>query len=285
MILFYLNNKNQKQAKFIRYLFRSYTGEKHIQPTNRFDSNARLNLQAKWIVFAGIIRGEGLIYKYCKENNKKFLYVDHAYVDRGYNKVNEDLEWMRITPSSFTWHLNQPESNDRWEEFFGKKYQLSPWNSKQGKNILVLPPSEATKMLFPESEEWVKNTIEEISKHTSAPIVIREKPEQPVIDTLTNQVIDRKIITYENSIEKEMLDAKCIVTFNSAVPVLGTILGIPCYCSPHAAAYPMNVNLNYINDPPEPKRQEWLNQLVYHQYKTSEMKNGKVWKLLEKYMR
>lgn len=285
MILFYLNNKNQKQARFIRYLFRSYTGQKHIQPTSRFFDNVKLNQQAKWIVFAGILRGDGLIYSYCRDNNKNFLYIDHAYLERGYNSSHEDTEWMRITPNNTSWNYFQQESNDRWDEFFGKKYALSSWKQNNGKNILILPPSEATKMLFPDSIEWMKSTIEEIKRKTSAPIVIREKPDQPIINNLTNQIIDRKKFTHENNIEKEMLNAKCIVTFNSAVPVLGTVLGIPCYCSPRAAAYPMNINLDYIDNAPEPNRQLWLNQLAYHQYRTVEMKNGKVWQLLEKYMR
>lgn len=283
MLLFYLNNKNVQQSRIIRNLFRSYTGEKQIQNTSRFFENQVLNNKAKVIIFAGILRGEGLIYRHCREKDKKFLYVDHAYLNRGYNANSSHTEWMRITPSAFNWSLNSVEDDERWNQYFSSKYQLSSWNKHDGKKILVLPPSEATKSLFPESVEWTNNAIDEISKITTSPIHIREKPEQPIVDFNTNQVIDRKFFTHEKTIEEEMLEAKLIVTFNSAVPVTGTILGIPCYCSPYAAAYPMNINLNYLNNPPEPNRQAWLNQLVYHQYTGEEMKNGKVWDLLKKY--
>lgn len=283
MILFYLNSKNVHQSRIIRNLFRSYPGEKNIQNTSKFPDNTVLNNKAKMIVFAGILRGDGLIYRFCKDNNKKFLYVDHAYLNRGYNSASSQNEWMRITPNAFNWHLNVQESNERWDAFFSEKFKLSDWNTHGGKKILVLPPSEATKALFPESVEWTKNAIDEISRRTTSPIHIREKPDQPIVDFNTNQVLDRKTFTHEKTIDEEMLESKLIVTFNSAVPVLGTILGIPCYCSPYAAAYPMNINLNYLNISPEPKRREWLNQLVYHQYNSEEMKNGKVWDLLKKY--
>jgi hypothetical protein len=285
MILFYLNHDNKKQARIIRQLFNSYTGEKHIHSTARFDPNNEINQRADIILFAGMLRGEGLIYRYCKENNKKFLYVDHAYLDRGYNVPNPDKEWMRVTLNAFTWSLNQTETVDRWNQHFAKKYTLLPWNKKPGKNILVLPPSEATKFLFPESVGWTNKAIEDIKAKTNAPIYIREKPDQPVVDSVTNQVIDRLKFDHPRTIEQDMENAKIIVTFNSAVPVMGTIKGIPCYCSPYAAAYPMSINLSYLNNPPEPERQPWLNQLVHHQYRTLEIRDGTIWKMLEKYMR
>jgi hypothetical protein len=283
MILFYLNNQSKHYSRIIRNLYRSYTGKKQILATQKFSQNAVLNKRANIIVFAGMLRGDGLIYQFCKQNNKSFIYIDHAYIDRGYNAGNASGEWMRLTYNAFTWSKNLPESNDRWNLYFGRKYQLKPWNMHGGNKILVLPPSEATKFLFPESVEWTEKAIQEIKKHTSDKIHIREKPDQPVADPITNQVIDRKTFHHEKTIDQDMMEAKLIVTFNSAVPVLGTINGIPCYCSPHAAAYPMNIDLNNINNPPEPRRQEWLNQLVYHQYNTAEMKNGEFWNLIQKY--
>lgn len=284
MILFYLNSKNQSQARIIRNLYRNYVGNKQLQATARFNTNNKFNEEAKLIVFAGILRGEGLIYRYCKENKKNFLYIDHAYLERGYNFKESANEWMRITPNAFTWSQNQIESNDRWNQFFAKKYQLSSWNRNSGSYILALPPSNATKVMFPESSEWMEKTLAEISRKSNLPIKIREKPLQVTVDPNTNHVTGVTNIIHKDTIEADMLGAKLIVTFNSAVPVLGTILGIPCYCSPYAAAYPMNINLSYINNPPEPNRQAWLNQLVYHQYTSEEMKSGKVWELLAKYL-
>lgn len=283
MILFYVNSANPEYARIIKNLFRSYTKEKQIQATHRFDPNNPLHEKADIFVFAGMLRGDGLIYKYCKENNKNFLYLDHAYIDRGYKPTKSEFEWMRITYNAFTWSHYQIENNDRWQKNFEEKYPLTPWNSNDGDRILVLPPSEATKFVFPESEEWMKQTLDALKQKTKLPIYIREKPDQPIVDS-RNQVIDRKKFNHGTSIDEDMAKAKLIVTFNSAVPVLGTIKGIPCYCSSHAAAYPISINLDQLDNPPEPKRREWLDQLVYHQYTSFEMKTGKVWDLLEKYI-
>jgi hypothetical protein len=286
MILFYINSQNNvSQARIIRNFFRGYTGEKELSITNRFSINTKLNERASLIVFAGFIRGDGLIYNWCKENKKNFLYVDHAYVDRGYNPSKIDSEWMRITCNDFCWNKNEIEPNDRWNKHFAHRFPLMQWNSSREKSyILVLPPSEACKVMFPKSIDWTEKAIIDIKKRTSLPIRIREKPIQPKINPVTNAVIGFENYKHMITAEKEMLSAKLIVTYNSGVPALGTINGIPCYVSENAAAYPMSINLDYLNSPPEPDRQAWLNQLVYHQYTTGEMRSGKVWNLLQKYI-
>ena len=283
MIVFYLNNKNQQQSRIIRNLYRSCPYEKSLNATLRFNDNTKLNGKATAIVFAGMIRGEGLIYKYCQETGRNFVYVDHAYLNRGYDIGSPDTEWMRITQNGFTWNKLQPKTQDRWNKYFADKYQLAPWNTHEGKNILVLPPSEATKYLFPDSVEWTEATVKELTHRVNAPVKIREKPKQPVIDPITNQVTSRLDITHNTTIDAELLNAKYVVAYNSAVPVQATLLGIPCITSTQSAAYPISMSLDRIKYPPEPNRQEWLNQLVHHQFTSAEMKSGEVWTMLEPY--
>lgn len=251
--------------------------------TANFDPSSDLVINADMIVFIGFLRGEGLIFNYCVENKKNFLFLDHAYLHRGYNLKNDENEWMRVTPNDFNWSLNQKESSDRWMKYFSSTYPLEPWNKHNGKKILVLPPSKATQALFPQSVKWVEDTLNEIQKRTNATIYVREKPLQPIVDA-TNTVVGKLKFDHPQTIEEDMLDAKCIVAFNSAVPVLGTVKGIPCYCSPCAASYPMNIDLDKIDNPPEPNRQSWLNQLVHHQYTTAELKDGTFWKMISNYI-
>lgn len=284
MILFYLNTKNQNYARIMRNLFHSCQDEKMIKSTTRFSEMELLNQRADVIVFAGMIRGEGLIYNYCKENNKNFLYVDHAYLNRGYNSKSADKEWLRITYNSFTWNKFVPETSERWDTHFADKFQLSPWNVNEGEYILVLPPSEATKYLFPESVAWTDNAIEQLTSKVNLPLKIRQKPDQPRVDLRTNQVVGRLNIKHKTTIDQDLLKAKYVIAYNSAVPVQATLMGIPCICSNQSAASPISVAYDNFENPPEPDRQAWLNQLVHHQYTTDEMMNGQFWNLIKKYM-
>ena len=276
MILFYVNSNQKNHARILLHLYNSYPGEKQIEPTNRFMRNSRLNLNASLIVFAGMIRGEGMIYHWCVAHNKRFFYVDHAYLDRGYNQGNPDNEWMRITDSAFTWTGMDDCTSDRWDTLFGNRYPIKPWMTNASGNILVLPPSNASLYLFPYASKWINGVVEEASKISRLPVVVREKPNQVVIDDMNN-VVDRIEHTHTKTIDEELATASLVISFNSAVTVMATILGIPSIVSNNAASFPVSQSINTIINSPEPPREKWLHQLVHHQYTTTEMKDGTVW--------
>lgn len=280
IILFYYNRDQTHHTRLIKTLHSSYTGLKSLFETRDFTRNARLNQRADCIVFAGMIRGEGNIFKWCQNNNKKFFYLDHAYLDRGYKQNAPTEEWMRITDSAFAWNGFETKDDTRWKNFFAKKHVLRPWNQNQDKpNILVLPPSLATQFLFPESSNWLDQTLRVLRNKTKKNVVVREKPMQPKLDT-RNKIIDRVKYNHPLSIEQELDQAAAVITFNSAVAVEATIRGIPVIGHSSAACAPMNFDLDMIDNPPEPRREAWLNQLVYHQFRTQEMKDGSIWPLL-----
>lgn len=280
MIVFYFNKGQKEHARLIRHLYNSYSGPKMIEPSGNFQRNSRINYKADALFFAGMIRGEGLMYKWCKANKKRFFYLDHAYLERGYKANHPSDEWMRITDSDFVWNKFEKKPNDRWDSFFKNKYPLEPWNTHKGQNILILPPSNATKYLFPEAQNWLSQTIRIVGQYSSRPIVVREKPLQMEIYQ-NNQIGPLIKYNHEKNIYAELKDAHCVITFNSAVPVEATILGIPVVTSTNAAAYPVSVGVSNIEkNNPEPTREKWLHQLVYHQYTTAEMINGSIWPML-----
>lgn len=267
----------------IRNLYNSCPAKvKFNYPTQDFRRNTRINQKADLIVFAGIIRGEGNIFKWCRENNKRFLYLDHAYINRGYDfdVKYPEKEWMRITDSAFCWDRWEDRPSDRWNKFFEETHgPLKPWlGNKEAQNVLILPPSLATQYLFPDSTEWLNKTIRLIKRNTDRPFVVREKPLQPLLNT-NNDVID--IVKHDNKpLDEDLDNAYCLITYNSAVAVQSIIRGIPTISYRTGCANHMSFNITEIDNPPEPPRQAWLNQLVYHQFTTAEMIDGSVWQML-----
>lgn len=278
MLIFYKNPKQNRHERLIETLYKSCPYDKKIFTTDTFNANARLNQRASAIVFAGMIRGDGLIYKWCKQNNKRFFYLDHAYLERGYNTGNPSNEWFRITDSDFLWNKMEHRTAERYNDFFVPKYLLKPWRTT-GQNILVLPPSEATKYIFPKTKLWLDHTLRVIKKYTDKPVVVREKPTQHIISP-SNQIIKPLKFTHTNTIEQELENAWAVVTYNSAVTVQATIEGIPVICDQNNAAAPITNQLHNIDKPVFVDREPWLHQLVYHQFRTIEMMNGAVWQML-----
>lgn len=279
MFVFYQNPEKQEHVRLIKMLYDSCRKNKILLNTSQFTSHARLNLASERIIFAGMIRGEGTIYKWCQEREKKFLYIDHAYLHRGYGDSPNNT-WMRVTDTGFCWTGLEEKSSGRWDRFFSQHYPLKPWMSNQDKkNILILPPSLSTQWLFPESKLWLQNTLKLLSSYTDREIVIREKPFQPVINH-RNVIVGKVKHDHDQTIDEQLNDAYMVATFNSAVAIQATLMGIPVYTSDECAASPMSMNLNYIDAPPEPARNKWSRQLVHHQFNIEEMQSGEIWKML-----
>jgi len=278
LLIFYKNPKQNRHERLIEILYNSCPYEKKLYTTDKFGANARLNQRASGLVFAGMIRGEGLIYKWCKQNRKRFFYLDHAYLERGYNTGDPDNEWFRITDSDFLWHKMEHKTSERWDQYFAEKYPLKPWRLT-GKNILVLPPSQATQYIFPKSKLWLDHTLRILPKYTNKPVVIREKPTQQVIG-INNQIIKPLTFKHSNTIEQELVNAFAVVTYNRGVTVQATLEGIPIVCDQNNAASPITNRIEEIDNPLFVPREQWLHQLVHHQYRTREMIDGTVWQML-----
>ena len=284
MIVFYKNENQSHHVRLIEHLYRSYPGKKKsLVKTSEFFKNVRLNQAANCIVFAGIIRGEGNIYQYCIRNNKRFLYMDHAYINRGYSSDPEE-EWMRITDSRFSWNVFEEQNSDRFDNFFSEKIPLIKGyrNNDTAKKILILPPSLATQFIFPESRVWLQKVTSFLVKNTNRDIVIREKPIQTKL-TPRNMVVEAVKYKHERTIEEELADAYAVITYNSAVVVQAAMMGIPVHSHENGCGAPISFNIEDIDNlPPEPPRRRWLHQLVHHQFRTTEMIDGSIWPMIFK---
>lgn len=281
MFMFYYNKQKKEHEKVIKALYESYPGPKGISSSDLFHQKMRLNRMSSRIIFAGMIRGEGNIYNWCVSNEKKFIYIDHAYLNKGYDQ-DPEMAWMRVTDSAFCWCNMESRPQDRWQKYFEERYApIKPWMSQSDRSkILVLPPSLSTQWLFPESKLWLQRTLIALSKNTNKDVVIREKPYQPIINH-NNMIVGKEKYDHDKTIDEHLDEAYMVATFNSAVAVKATILGIPVLTGDHCAARPMSIKLQNIDAPVEPPRSQWLNQLVYHQFKVSEMIDGTIWKMMD----
>jgi hypothetical protein len=278
IILFYYNRAQTHHTRLINALHDSYPGLKALFETNSFTRNSRLNQRADYIVFAGMIRGDGNIYNWCRNHNKAFFFLDHAYLNRGYNTANPENEWFRITDSEFLWNKIEHRTQERWNQYFSASYPLLPHRT-QGKHILVLPPSKATQFIFPNSKSWLDQSLKSIQQYSDKPIVVREKPTQHVLG-INNQIIRPLRFDHEKTIEKELEDAYAVVTYNSGVTVEAAIMGIPVICDQNNAAAPISNRIEQLANLSFHARESWLYQLVHHQYRTKEIMDGTVWQWL-----
>lgn len=213
-----------------------------------------------------IIRGLGgnsrKAIKHCWETNREFYAIDTGYFG---NERSKAKYWHRITKNALQQTgpiIERP--TDRLLNYKYKKF-------KEGKKILICPPSEKVMMVFgqPEPEIWVNNVIEELKKYTDRPIEIRLKPNRT--ERISSNTIEEAL---DNNVH-------CLITYNSIAALEALVNGRPAIAlGPNCATALCNTSLSEIeklNKPSEDEMTALMAHLSYCQFTRQEMMNGFAW--------
>lgn len=188
----------------------------------------------------------------CRKEGKPFVFLDHAYFDRGYKTGNFRVIVNGVHQTTL---LDVP--GDRWERF---GITPKPW--RQGREVVVIAPSERVCTVLGASKRWAQETAGQLGKYTSRPIRIKFKG--PGLDG-------------------ELKDAHCVVSLSSVAEVEAALIGVPVFASQHSPAAPIaEQDFSKIESPLYPDRGAWLRTLAYSQWHISEMADGTTTRHLRK---
>lgn len=184
-------------------------------------------------------------------DKRKFVYCDHAYFDRGYDKMN-----FRVLLSKP--HQNEIKHDlpdDRMRRFCAFP---RPW--KQGSKVYVIPIQPMMGKLYVQ-EDWTEKTVGELQRHTDREIVVKPKDGPPLADCLR--------------------DAWAVVGHSSVACVEAAYAGVPVFGPSTSPAYGVGEeDLSKIEEPATPDREHWLRTLSYSQFHLDEIRSGEAWAIL-----
>ena len=231
-----------------------------------------------WVIWgAGMIKA----VKDCWSNKTPFFYIDNQYL----GNMRSSKQYQRIIKNHV--HDIRPiieRPRDRLDEVIrylkwarSKRPDqfvslLDPKPFTPGGCILVAPPSPKSFTLWDiNQEQWIDQTVAEIKKYTDRPIKVRLK--RPRDERFT-----------ENTLEQDLVDSHCLVTYNSVAACEAIINGKPAFTLGPNAANQLSLNdLSKIETPYIPsddEREAWLRHLSYSQFTRLEMRNGIAWDIL-----
>lgn len=173
-----------------------------------------------------------------------FLYADHAYFDRGWNKHH-----FRLIRKAH--HLTRvlPRPDDRLKKW---KVNIEPWR-KGGRDIVVIPPSTFYMDLYG-MRDWQRATIEELGRHTDRKIHVKESKGRL-----------RECLLEEH-------DAHAVVCAISVAGMEAALMGVPVFSTPACCSWPINAGpLEKIESPERPDRHEWACSLAYASFHADEL--------------
>jgi len=183
-----------------------------------------------------------------REKGEPFVFMDHAYFDRGYDKANFRVLYNQIHQTGIVHDLP-----------IDRKPAEKPW--KQGSKIFVIPvaPNCAT---WHGADSWTSRTVAAIRKFTDREVIVKPKNGPPL---------------------STMLDkAWAVVSHSSVAAVEAAQNGVPVFGPETSPGYAVGLSdLSKIESPAFPDRDDWLKTLSYSQFHLSEIRSGKAWRTLE----
>lgn len=165
---------------------------------------------------------------------------------------------------------------------------LKPWHS--GEYVLICGQHARSEQWngMPEMNEYYKQTVLEIRKHTDRPIVIRSHPryrERLLFNVDEKFFKDHGIVwnmpkhihqTYDSfDLEPMLAHSHCVISHTSNSGLTGIIEGTPAIVSSESLAFPMATDqLSAINNLPMPDREQWLLELCHKEWFEDEIEHA-----------
>jgi hypothetical protein len=212
--------------------------------------NVRKQVRSPIPVLFGFDQLETL--KWMKAHSEPFLFIDHAYFDRGYERGNFRAIYNTIHQT------NEYDLPDDRRKRFGVK--LKDWQEWPDGRIVFIP-SPANPSVYHKEPKWNDDAIDLLVKKTVREIYVKSQKTKGLGD----------------SIHK----AWALVSHCSVAAVEAACHGIPVVTSRHNPAAPISVDLEHIESPIRPNRDKWVNTLTYSQFTLQELSDGSAWQIIK----
>lgn len=225
------------------------------------------------VLWQGRMRGNQEIWNIAKKSKKPVIILEVGTLIRG-----------------TTWkiglnHINALGYN--FENFnidYGRSKKLGlslkPWK-KTGQNIVIFGQHSQSEQWStrPPVNDWLKNIVVEIKKHSNRPIVYRPHPRdrffQKIEDFSTS--IPVKIPNSHDvyNHEHELSNAWLAINACSGTGVQAAIEGTPVFVEKDSLAWPVSIEtLQNIESPPLPDRTVWFEKICNTEWTIEEIVSG-----------
>jgi hypothetical protein len=179
-------------------------------------------------------------------------------------------------------YANQNSSDAKWLEIKKLlKIDINPWrNINLGNHVLVcLQRDGGWSMKGTDMNQWADQTVRRLRSLTHRPIVIRPHPACPVnLKELCK--LPRVSQSKNTTLQQDLSNAWAAVFYNSSSSVAAVLAGIPVFADDTdcVAWNVANHDLEQINDPQMPDREQWLYDLSAAHWNDDEARNGAIYK-------
>lgn len=269
--MIYVSSTNrQLTEKYVDWAVHGLPNSKKLQPQEIIKTK-----DCTKAVMFGVLRGTHLVYRWAEKNKIDFYYMDRPY----WGETRNAPYYVKVVKNNHLKNWYEERPSDRFEKSF--PWPIKPWK-KDGRNIVVCPPSNAMQEFFG-VHDWLDNTLRTLKANTDRPILVKNKGYNPIIG---NDINGGYIVTGKDNTPPsppiDWDDAYAIVTYNSNISLEATTRGIPCFTDTHNACAPISeTDFSKIETPKYTEREPLYYSMAYGQFTADELKNGYAWGILD----
>lgn len=202
-----------------------------------------------------LIHGQDVWQQRLMNQYENWWQADHGYFGRGqYHRITYRARWVDGRGEPDYRRLN--------------RFRINLEHQKRGNKILVVLQSPQYYGLWHRQNETAVRTglVQKLRRHTNRDVVVRKKP-----------IYGHK----EPSLEKQLADAFCVVSYSSGVMLEALARGIPVVCLDKTyPAFRLSTSIDQLEGAGRPDLshvRELFGVLAKHQWTLDEMRSGKAW--------
>jgi hypothetical protein len=255
---------------------------------NAFSSNPSKTRLSHYLVRKMVIETQTQLRRYWLSiDSNVFIYKNsqnpHRYLRYSFNSV---------FPKDGI-YCNENADDTNWKKI-KKDYNmdLQPWRSQGQHILLALQRPKGWSMRGEDFEQWLTKTLTLIRKNTDRPIIARWHPgnwkDFPRYQKFLNK---QKILISPQTkhITEDLKNCWALVCHNSTPSSVSVIEGIPSFITDdpgYCQAGPVaNTDFTKLERPDMPDRQQWIQQLAQAHWKFEDVKSGKCWSHMRRWVK
>jgi hypothetical protein len=199
---------------------------------------------------------------------------NHYVVENGYINASNENKYFSIAKHL---HLIPNLNNDnpsRWEAL---GIDIKPWK-KNGSHVLVCGQrgGNHTEHFMP--LDWPQNIIQRLRKITDRPIWYRPHPARQRIPDIKH-LDNVQIVSTDVPLEEHLNNAHAVVVYSSNAATNALLNGVPAfYEGKNLTCAELSLSdINKIEQPMYPEREEFFQRLAWAQWNLDEIKSGEAW--------
>lgn len=254
MIAWYTNHFiSQKIMRSVAIGFKCITKD-----TSLFKEGARKGMFKDEAILYGILRGCSDVIHYNFKNGLNYLHIDLGYIERSLHNKGQFDGYYRISLNDTQARYKDIDlPDDRLNKL---NVNLEPWKNNENGYYLICPPTDAMCIFYGiDAKKWIDTTI---LKLNGKKYKLREKNDVSI------------------QLENDLINAKCVITFNSNIALDATLAGVPVIVtSQHSVIRDWNnFNMSNLDNCLELSknldRKKLLKFISYHQFTLKEIEKG-----------